>query len=361
MEALFRQVGIYSHVGQLYDPVDMDTLLYYKEATEGQILEEGITEAGSIASFIAAGTAYATHGINTIPFFIYYSMFGMQRVGDLVWAAADSRARGFLLGGTAGRTTLAGEGLQHQDGHSHLLSLAVPNLISYDPAFAFEIAVIIEEGIRRMYTEGESVFYYITLMNEQYEMPPMPEGAREGILRGMYRLRASEPGKGQLRAHLLGSGAILNEALKAQQLLSEQYHVAADVWSVTSYQELYRDGHAAERWNRLHPGEPPRVPYVTECLGDATGAIVAASDYVRALPDAIDRWLPGRLVSLGTDGFGRSENRASLRDFFEVDARFIALAALDELARRGVLDTGVVEKAIRDLGINPEKPNPATA
>ncbi|MBI3048867.1 MAG: pyruvate dehydrogenase (acetyl-transferring), homodimeric type [Acidobacteria bacterium] len=361
MEALFRQVGIYSHVGQLYEPVDMDTLLYYKEATEGQILEEGITEAGSISSFIAAGTAYATHGINTIPFFIYYSMFGMQRVGDLVWAAADSRTRGFLLGGTAGRTTLAGEGLQHQDGHSHLFSLAVPNLISYDPTFAYEIAVIIEDGIRRMYREGESVFYYITLMNEQYEMPPMPEGARDGILKGLYRLPPAEPKQGQPRAHLLASGAILNEALKAQQMLASQYNVAADVWSVTSYQELYRDGHAAERWNRLHPGEKPRVPYVTQCLGDAEGAIVAASDYVKALPDAIDRWLPRRVVSLGTDGFGRSENRASLRDFFEVDARFITQAALAELAHIGALDAAVVGKAVKDLGINSEKPNPATS
>jgi pyruvate dehydrogenase E1 component len=359
MEALFRQVGIYSHVGQLYEPVDMDTLLYYKEATEGQILEEGITEAGSISSFVAAGTAYATHGINTIPFFIYYSMFGMQRVGDLVWAAADSRTRGFLLGGTAGRTTLAGEGLQHQDGHSHLFSMAVPNLISYDPAFAYEIAVIIEEGIRRMYREGESVFYYITLMNEQYEMPAMPEGVREGILKGMYRLRQAEPKPEQPRAHLLGSGAILNETLKAQQILASQYNVAADVWSVTSYQELYREGHATERWNRLHPSEKPRVAYVSQCLGDAEGVLVAASDYVKALPDAIDRWLPRRLVSLGTDGFGRSDNRAALRDFFEVDARYITLAVLDELARTGTIDAAVVGKAVKALGINPEKPNPA--
>ena len=361
MEAMFRQVGIYSHVGQLYEPVDMDTLLYYKEQTDGQILEEGITEAGSLSSFIAAGTAYATHGINTIPFFIYYSMFGMQRVGDLVWAAADSRTRGFLLGGTAGRTTLAGEGLQHQDGQSHLFSLAVPNLISYDPTFSFEIAVIIEDGIRRMYKEGESVFYYITLMNEQYDMLAMPEGTKDGILKGLYRLQAAEPKKGQLRAHLLGSGAILNEALKAKQILAEKYNVAADVWSVTSYQELYRDGHACERWNRLHPGEKPRVPYVTQCLGDAQGVIVAASDYVKALPDAIDRWLPKKIVALGTDGFGRSENRASLRDFFEVDAKFIALAALDELVRDGAIDVAVVKKAIKDLGINPEKSNPANS
>jgi pyruvate dehydrogenase E1 component len=359
MEALFRQVGIYSHVGQLYEPVDMDVLLYYKEATDGQILEEGITEAGSISSFIAAGSAYATHGINTIPFFIYYSMFGMQRVGDLVWAAADTRTRGFLLGGTAGRTTLAGEGLQHQDGHSHLLSLAVPNLLSYDPAFAYEIAVIIEDGIRRMYVEGESIFYYITVMNEQYEMPPMPEGAQEGILKGMYLLRSAEKKPGQARAQLLGSGAILNEAIKAQQILAEHYDVAADVWSVTSYQELYRDGHAIERWNRLHPDEKPRVPYVTQCLGGTEGVLVAASDYVKALPDAIDRWLPRPLTSLGTDGFGRSEGRAALRDFFEVDAKSIAYAALAALAKDGAIQPAAVKKALKDLGVNPDKPNPA--
>ena len=359
MEALFRQVGIYSHVGQLYEPVDMDVLLYYKEAKEGQILEEGITEAGSMSSFIAAGSAYATHGINTIPFFIYYSMFGMQRVGDLVWAAADTRTRGFLLGGTAGRTTLAGEGLQHQDGHTHLLALAVPNLISYDPAYAYEIAVIIEDGIRRMYKDGESVFYYLTLMNENYEMPAMPDGVRDGILKGLYRLRASAKKKAKARAQLLGSGAILNEVVAAQQILEEKYDVAADVWSVTSYQELYRDGHAAERWNRLHPGSKPRVPYVTQCLGNADGVIVAASDYVKMLPDGIDRWLPRRLTALGTDGFGRSEGRAALRDFFEVDAKHIVVATLNDLARDGAIDVKVVQQAIKDLGINPEKPNPA--
>ena len=363
MEALFRQVGIYSHVGQLYEPVDSDTLLYYKEATSGQILEEGITEAGSLSSFIAAGSAYATHGINTIPFFIYYSMFGMQRVGDLVWAAADTRTRGFLLGGTAGRTTLAGEGLQHQDGHSHLLALAVPNLISYDPAFAFEIAVIIEDGIRRMYVDGESVFFYITVMNEQYEMLPMPKGAREGILKGMYLLRPGQSKgskkKAKARAQLLGSGAILNEVLAAQQMLADRYGVSADVWSVTSYQELYRDGHAAERHNRLHPGGRKRVPYVAECLEGTDGCIVAASDYVKALPDAIDRWAGRRIASLGTDGFGRSEGRAALRDFFEVDARHVVLATLSELARDGKVEHSVVRKAIADLEIDPEKANPA--
>jgi pyruvate dehydrogenase E1 component len=361
MEALFRQVGIYSHVGQLYEPVDRDMLLYYKEAREGQILEEGISEAGSISSFVAAGTAYATRAINTIPFFIYYSMFGMQRVGDLVWAAADSRSRGFLVGGTAGRTTLAGEGLQHCDGHSHLLSLAVPNLRSYDPAFSFEIAVIVEDGIRRMYVDGESVFYYLTVMNEQYEMLPMPDGVRDSILKGMYLLRPSDTAgtKTRLRAQLLGSGAILLEVLKAQEILRERYDVRADVWSVTSYQELYRDGHAVERWNRLHPTEMPRVPYVSQCLGDRDEVIVAASDYVKALPQLIDHWLPRRLTSLGTDGFGRSEDRESLRDFFEVDSHFIVLATLSALARDGDLELAVVEQAIKDLNIDPEKPNPA--
>jgi pyruvate dehydrogenase E1 component len=359
MEALFRQVGIYSHAGQLYEPVDMDTLLYYKEASDGQILEEGITEAGSMSSFIAAGTAYATHGVNTIPFFIYYSMFGFQRIGDLIWAAGDARARGFLLGGTAGRTTLAGEGLQHQDGNSQALALAYPNCLTYDPAFAYELAVIIEEGIRRMYVDQESIFYYLTVMNEQYEMPEMPEGSREGILRGLYRFRPASKPKAPLRAQLLGSGAILPEVIKAQEILESQYQVAADVWSVTSYGELYRDGHACERWNMLHPTAQPRVPYVTQCLKDAPGVLVAASDYLKALPDAIDRWLPRPLTALGTDGFGRSENRASLREFFEVDHRYVVLAALSALARDGKIEASVVADAIKAHGINPEKPNPA--
>ncbi len=255
MEALFRQVGIYSHAGQIYEPVDMDTLLYYKEASDGQILEEGINEAGSMSSFIAAGTAYATHGVNTIPFFIYYSMFGFQRIGDLIWAAGDARARGFLLGGTSGRTTLAGEGLQHQDGNSQLFALAFPNCLSYDPAFAYEIAVIIEDGIRRMYVDQESVFYYLTVMNEQYAMPEMPKGAKDGILKGMYKFRAASKPKAALRAQLFGSGAILPEVIKAQEILESKYDVSADVWSVTSYTELYRDGHASERWNMLHPAD----------------------------------------------------------------------------------------------------------
>jgi pyruvate dehydrogenase E1 component len=361
MEALFRQVGIYSHAGQVYEPVDMDTLLYYKEASDGQILEEGINEAGSISSFIAAGTAYATHGVNTIPFFIFYSMFGFQRIGDLIWAAADSRTRGFLLGGTAGRTTLAGEGLQHQDGNSHLLAYPVPNVVAYDPAFAYELAVIVEDGIRRMYVEQESIFYYLTVMNEQYAMPPMPEGVKDGILKGLYRYRAASLPAAKLRASLFGSGAILPEAIKAQELLESLYGVGADVWSITSYSELYREGHACERWNMLHPGEPQRVPYVAQCLKDAPGVLVAASDYVKALPDSIDRWLPRPLVALGTDGFGRSENRAGLREFFEVDARYIVVATLAALACDGRIAPSVVQGAIKAHNINPDKKNPAVS
>ena len=360
MEALFRAVGIYSHVGQKYDPVDMDTLLFYKEAKDGQILEEGITEAGSMSSFIAAGTAYATHGVNTIPFFIYYSMFGFQRVGDLIWAGADSRVRGFLLGGTAGRTTLAGEGLQHQDGNSHVYSLCYPNCISYDPAYAYELAVIIQDGIRRMYHDQESIFYYLTVMNEQYAMPEMPANSRDGILKGMYRFKAAADTKSKLRAQLFGSGAILNEVVAAQEIL-QKYGVAADVWSVTSYTELYRDGHACERWNMLHPAETPRVPWVTQQLKDAPGVFVAASDYCKVLPDSIDRWMPRKIRTLGTDGFGRSEDRAALREFFEVDARFVAVAALSELLKEGQIDAKVVQQAIKDLGIDPEKRNPATS
>jgi pyruvate dehydrogenase E1 component len=358
MESLFRQVGIYSSRGQLYEPVDVHTLLYYKEAKDGQILEEGITEAGSMASFIAAGSAYATHGINTIPFFIYYSMFGLQRISDFIWAAADMRCRGFMLGGTAGRTTLAGEGLQHQDGNSHILALPIPTMRAYDPAFAYEIAVIIQDGIRRMYKDGENIFYYITVMNEPYAMPPMPTGVENGILKGMYKFRASETKKSKLRAQLFGSGAILREALKAQDILGEKYGVSADVWSVTSYKALYTDGIDTERWNLLHSGEKPRVPYVSQCLADVDGVLVAASDYLKALPNLISRWTPRRLASLGTDGFGRSENRAALRDFFEVDARFITLATLYELFREGKIESAIVQQAVKDLEINLDKPNP---
>jgi pyruvate dehydrogenase E1 component len=358
MESLFRTVGIYSSVGQKYEPVDVNTLLYYKEAKDGQILEEGITEAGSMASFIAAGSAYATHGINTIPFFIYYSMFGFQRIADFIWAAADMRTRGFLLGGTSGRTTLSGEGLQHQDGNSHVLAMPVPNLLAYDPAFAYEIAVIVDEGIRRMYKEGESIFYYITVMNEPYVMPHMPGDVKDGILKGMYKYKPASNKKAKLRAQLLGSGAILNEVLRAQELLEKNYGVAADVWSVTSYKGLYADGIEAERWNRLHPDETPRVPYVKQCLGDAQGVFVAASDYLKTLPAMISKWLPRRMAILGTDGFGRSEGRTSLRDFFEVDSRFVVLATLHELAQDGLVGEATVQNAMKDLAINPEKPNP---
>ncbi len=361
MESLFRHVGIYSSAGQLYEPVDVHTLLYYKEAKDGQILEEGITEAGSMSSFIAAGSAYATHGINTIPFFIFYSMFGFQRIADLIWAAADMRCRGFLLGGTSGRTTLAGEGLQHQDGNSHVLALPVPNLLAYDPAFAFEVAVIIQDGIRRMYKENESIFYYITVMNEPYQMPPMPAGSKDGILKGMYRFRASENKKSKLRAQLFGSGAILREALQAQEILEQKFGVAADVWSVTSYKQLYNDGLDTERWNMLHPTEKQRVPYVTQCLADSPGVLVAATDYLKALPNVVSKWMPRRLSALGTDGFGRSESRASLRDFFEVDSRFIAYSTLVELLHEGQIQPSVVQKAIKELDIKVDKSNPRTS
>jgi len=363
MEALFRQVGIYSHTGQLYEPVDAASLLYYKEAQDGQILEEGITEAGSISSFIAAGTAYSNHGINMIPFFIYYSMFGFQRVGDLIWAAGDMRTRGFLVGATSGRTTLAGEGLQHQDGHSHLLAYSMPNLVAYDPAFAYELATIIRDGICRMYTRQEDIFYYLTVANENYAMPPMPDGdaVKQGILKGMYKYRPSDKPHAKYRAQLFGSGAILNEVLKAQGILEDRYDVAADVWSVTSYKELRRDGLEVERWNMLHPNEEPQTPYLSQCLADSPGVLVAASDYVKALPDSIARWCPRPLLSLGTDGFGRSESRRALRDFFEVDARYVTLATLTALAREGEIDSDDVEEAMHDLDIDPSKPNPLTS
>ncbi|MGH7808376.1 MAG: pyruvate dehydrogenase (acetyl-transferring), homodimeric type [Thermodesulfobacteriota bacterium] len=358
MDALFRQVGIYSHVGQLYEPVDKETLLYYKETKDGQILEEGITEAGSMSSFIAAGSAYATHGINMIPFFAFYSMFGFQRIGDLIWAAGDTRCRGFLVGGTSGRTTLAGEGLQHQDGHSHLLAYSVPNGKAYDPAYAYELAVIIQDGIRRMYENQEDIFYYITVMNETYIQPPMPEGVKEGILKGMYKIRASESKDAKLHAQLFGSGTILNQVLEAQKILEDKYAVAADVWSVTSYKELYKDGLEAERWNMLNPSESPRLPYISQCIKDAPGVFVAASDYVKALSDSISQWLPRPLVSLGTDGYGRSDSRKSLRDFFEVDARFITLATLAALVREKKIKPDVAKRAIKDLQIDPNKANP---
>ncbi|RPH92943.1 MAG: pyruvate dehydrogenase (acetyl-transferring), homodimeric type, partial [Calditrichaeota bacterium] len=363
MEALFRQIGIYAHAGQLYEPVDKEQLLYYKEAQNGQILEEGITEAGSMSSFIAAGTAYSTHGVNMIPFYIYYSMFGLQRIGDLVWAAGDMRARGFLLGGTAGRTTLAGEGLQHQDGHSHLLAYPLPNLKAYDPAFAYELAVIIEDGIKRMYRDQENIFYYITVMNENYIQPAMPEGKniREGILGGIYRLNRSAVKNPRARVQLLGSGTILNRVLDAQHLLEEKYNIAADVWSVTSYKSLHYDAVQTERWNMLHADVKPRVPFVSKQLHGVEGPIIAASDYVRALPESISKWAPNPLFSLGTDGFGRSDGRRHLRDFFEVDQRYIAFASLYMLFRQGIIDAKELKQSMKTFEIDPEKANPFLA
>ncbi|HZT80152.1 MAG TPA: pyruvate dehydrogenase (acetyl-transferring), homodimeric type, partial [Gemmataceae bacterium] len=368
MDSFFKPFGIYSNVGQLYEPVDAKMVLAYREAKNGQILEEGITEAGAMCSFIAAGTAYATHGVPTIPFFTFYSMFGFQRIGDLIWASADMRVRGFLMGGTAGRTTLSGEGLQHEDGHSQLLASVIPTLRAYDPAFAYEIAVILRDGIRRMYEVGEDCFYYLTLYNENYAQRAMPEGVEEGILRGLYKLQPSptQPGgrRGSsppLKAHLLGSGPILLQALRAQEILAERFGVAADVWSATSYKELRRDALDAERWNLLHPDQPPRQSYVEQVLAKEEGVFVAASDYLRAVPEMIARWVPGGLLPLGTDGFGRSDSRQALRRFFEVDAESIAVAALYQLARRGAIQPQRVAQAIKELGINPEKVNPMHA
>lgn len=356
MDGLFPQAGIYSPEGQRYTPVDADTILPYKESTDGQILQEGICEAGAMASFLSAGTAYAQHGVPTIPFYIFYSIFGFQRVGDLIWACGDSLCRGFLLGGTSGRTTLNGEGLQHQDGHSQVVASTVPSLLSYDPAFAFELAVIVREGIRRMYTEQENIFYYITVTNENTPMPAMPEGVEEGILKGLYRFRPSEV-ESHLQVHLLGSGPIMYQVLEAQGILA-RYGVAADIWSVTSYNELYRDAMACERWNRLHPDQPERVPYVTQALQNQRGCFIAASDYMKVLSQRIANWVPGPLTSLGTDGFGLSESRPDLRDHFEVSAAHIALAALHRLAQEGNLPRERVKVAINELEINPEKRDP---
>jgi pyruvate dehydrogenase E1 component len=357
MESLFRQVGIYSHIGQLYEPVDRESLLYYKEEKTGAILEEGISEAGSMSSFIAAGTSYATHGVSMIPFFIFYSMFGFQRIGDLIWAAADMRTKGFLVGGTSGKTTLAGEGLQHQDGHSHVLALPIPNLKAYDPAFAYEIAVIVKDGIYRMFEKQENIFYYITVMNEFYKMPPMPKGCEEGILKGIYKFKESEiPAKQKL--HLFGSGTILNEVIKAQHILADKYGIPADVWGVTSYKELLRDAQDCERWNMLHPDSEPKIPYIKKALENEEGFFVAASDYMKILPESISKWIPGDIISLGTDGFGRSDGRAQLRNFFEVDAKYITISALYLMSKHGKIKTSFVRQAAKDLGIDTEKPNP---
>jgi len=360
MESLFRQAGIYSHAGQLYDPVDKGSLLFYNEKKEGAILEEGLSEAGSMASFIAAGTSYSNNGVQTVPFYTFYSMFGFQRVGDLIWQACDSRARGFLVGATAGRTTLAGEGLQHQDGHSHVLAMTPTKVKAYDPAFAYELAVIIHDGLTRMYCHQEDWVYYLTVMNETYVMPPMPKDnkIREGIIKGMYRFHKSSLKKPKARTHLLGSGAILNEAVKAQQILEKNFKIAADVWSVTSYKELYHDAIECERWNLLNPKKKPKVPYVSQLLAKESGVFVAASDYLKILPAALAKWIPGPLHCLGTDGFGRSDSREQLREFFEVDARFIVLAVLRQLADSGDVTKETVAQAMVDFYINPDKLNP---
>jgi pyruvate dehydrogenase E1 component len=362
LEALFSQVGIYASKGQLYEPVDAGGLMYYKEAQNGQILEEGITEAGSMSSFIAAGSAYATHGLNTIPFFLFYSMFGFQRIGDLIWAAGDIKCRGFLVGATSGRTTLSGEGLQHQDGHSHLLAYPVPSVRAFDPAFAFEIGVIVRDGIHCMYEKQEDVFYYITVGNENYKQPPLPKGdpeeTKRGITSGIYKFRSSQVQESKLRVQLLGSGSLMNSVLQAQRILEADYGVAVDVWSVTSYKELYRNALDVERWNTLHPTKKQRVPFVSRALGSHRGVFVAVSDYVKALPESISKWVPGTMICLGTDGFGRSESRAALRDYFEVDHRYIVVAALAGLAREGQIKRRVVSETLKKMEMDPEKPNP---
>jgi pyruvate dehydrogenase E1 component len=371
MESVIRQVGIYAPEGQKYKPHDVDMLLYYREERDGQILEEGITEAGSMASFTAAGTAYSNYALPTIPFYIYYSMFGFQRIGDMAWAFADARGKGFLIGGTAGRTTLSGEGLQHQDGHSHILCGTIPTCVSYDPAFAYELSVILQDGMRRMYAQNEQIFYYITVYNEDYAQPALPEGSKRdeitaGILRGIYKFKSAEKGKATVQ--LFGSGPILNEALRAQSILAEKFKIAADVWSVTSYNELRRNALEVERWNRLHPAQEERTPFIATALAGAKGPIIAASDYMKSMPDQLAPWIDftpeaggkRRLVSLGTDGFGRSDNRQHLRKHFEVNAEAIAAAALSKLARDDQFDPKKAAAAIADLGLDPDSTDPVT-
>ena len=363
MEGMFRQLGIWSSVGQLYTPQDADQLMYYKEDKNGQILQEGINEAGAMSSWIAAATAYSTHGVQMIPFFIFYSMFGFQRIGDLAWAAGDMRCRGFLLGGTAGRTTLNGEGLQHEDGHSHLSASTIPNCISYDPTFGYELAVIIQDGMRRMYQDQEDVYYYITVMNENYPHPEMPKDAEQGILRGMYLFRKSSEatsGDSTLRVQLLGSGTILREVIAAAEILDQDFGISADIWSVTSFNELRREALDVTRWNMLHPSEPARLSYVANCLKDCTGPVVAATDYMKIFADQIREFVPGRYKVLGTDGFGRSDTREKLRQFFEVDRHYVTIATLQALAEDGKISTEIVAQAIRKFGIDPDKPNPVT-
>ena len=362
MEGMFRQLGIFSQVGQLYDPEDAGDFMFYREDQHGQILQEGINEAGAFSSWIAAATSYANHGVTMVPFYIFYSMFGFQRIGDLAWAAGDSRARGFLIGGTSGRTTLNGEGLQHEDGHSHLLAATIPNCVAYDPTYAYELAVIVRDGLRRMCTEQEDVFYYLTVMNENYVQPPLPEGVEDGILRGLYRVREGTGRREAAgpRVQLLGSGAILREVLAAAELLESDFDVAADVWSVTSFTELRRDGMEAERWSRLHPTEEPRRAYVQETLAASEGPVVAATDYMRAFADQIRQWVPRSYTALGTDGFGRSDYRVALRRFFEVDRHHVAVAALEALAREGTVDSQVAQQAIERYELDADAAPPWT-
>ena len=358
MEGMFRQFGIYASKGQLYEPEDAGELMYYREDKKGVILEEGINEAGAFCSWLAAGTAYSNHNTQMIPFYIYYSMFGFQRIGDFIWAGGDMQSRGFLIGATAGRTTLAGEGLQHQDGHSLVNASTVPNCVSYDPTYAYELAVIVQDGLRRMIGEQEDIFYYITCMNENYVHPPMPKGVEEGILNGMYLLDVGSQGK--IRAQLMGSGTILREVLGARDLLMKDFGIPTDVWSVTSFNELRRDALAVERWNQLHPEAEPRQCYVEQAFDGRTGPFIAATDYMKIVPDQIQRWVPGTFVSLGTDGYGRSDARAALRQHFEVDKHYIAVTALKALADDGVLDQKTVAAAIEKYGIDPDRPDPVT-
>ena len=361
MEGMFRQLGIYSHVGQLYTPQDADQLMFYKEDQKGQVLQEGINEPGAMSSWIAAATSYSTHGVSMIPFYIFYSMFGFQRVGDLAWAAGDMRARGFLLGGTAGRTTLNGEGLQHEDGHSHLLAATIPNCVAYDPTYAYELAVIIQDGLRRMYQEQEDIYYYITVMNENYEHPAMPDGVEKGILKGMYLLREGKARKNAPTVQLLGSGAILREVIAGAELLEKDFGVSADIWSVTSFNELRRDGIAVQRWNMLHPEAEPRRSHIESCLNERAGPVIAATDYMKMFADQVRGCLPARqFLALGTDGFGRSDTREKLRGFFEVDRHYVAVAALKVLADMETVPRKKVAEAIKKYGIDPEKPNPTT-
>ncbi|MDH3906122.1 MAG: pyruvate dehydrogenase (acetyl-transferring), homodimeric type, partial [Gammaproteobacteria bacterium] len=358
MEGMFRQIGIYASKGQLYEPEDAGELMYYREDKSGQILEEGINEAGATSSWIAAATAYSNHNVQMVPFYIYYSMFGFQRIGDFLWAAGDMQARGFLIGATAGRTTLAGEGLQHQDGHSLVAASSIPNCRSYDPTFAYELAVIVHDGLRRMIGEQENIFYYVTCMNENYAHPPMPSGIEDGILKGMYLYDVDQQGK--IRVQLMGSGTILREVVAAAELLRKDHRIRVDVWSVTSFNELRREALEVERWNQLHPEEEPRKCYIQQALADRPGPYVAATDYMKIVPDQIQRWVPGPFVSLGTDGYGRSDARKALREHFEVDRHYIAVAALKALADDGAIDQKSVTAAISKYGIDPDRPDPVT-